>query len=137
MAESLNVDLETVCFIIFNAREFEAQEAALDDDTGSNASDDGFRSILASGGGDSTYDEIKALIDSLDVDEQSALVALTWVGRGDFDAGDWEEACATARDRHNNRTAEYLLGMPLLSELLQNGLSELGLSCADYEKEHL
>ena len=43
----------------------------------------------------------------------------------------------TARERHNNRTAEYLLGMPLLADLLQTGLDELGLSCADYEKEHL
>lgn len=137
MPESLNVDLETVCFIIFKSREFEAQEDTLDDDTGSNATDDGFRGVLASRGDDRTYDEIKSLIDSLDIDEQAALVALTWIGRGDFEADDWEDACGTARERHNQRTAEYLLGMPLLSELLQNGLSELGLSCEDYEKEHL
>ena len=137
MVESLNIDLETVCFIIFKAREIDAQEDALEDDSGSNASDDGFREILTSRGDDQTYDEVKSLIDSLDIDEQSALVALTWVGRGDFDADDWDEALSTARERHNEHTAEYLLGIPLLADLLQNGLNEFGLSCADYEKEHL
>jgi hypothetical protein len=137
MVDSLDIDLETVCFIVFKAREFDAQEEALDEDPASNPSDDGFREILASHSDDQTYDEVKSLIDSLDIDEQSALVALTWVGRGDFTADEWDEARATARERHNNRTAEYLLGIPLLADLLQNGLSELGLSCADYEKEHL
>ncbi len=137
MVDSLDIDLETVCFIIFKAREIDAQEDALEDDSGSNASDDGFREILTSRGDDQTYDEVKSLIDSLDIDEQSALVALTWVGRGDFDADDWDEALSTARERHNEHTAEYLLGIPLLADLLQNGLNEFGLSCADYEKEHL
>ena len=137
MVDTLNIDLETVCFIIFKAREFDAQEGVMDEDPGSNASDDGFREVLASHGDDQTYAEIKALIASLDVDEQSALVALSWVGRGDFEAGDWDEALAMAQERRNNRTAEYLLGMPLLADLLQNGLGELGLSCADYEREHL
>jgi hypothetical protein len=137
MVDSLNIDLETVCFIIFKAREFDAQEGVSDDDPGSNASDDGFREVLASHGDDQTYAEIKSLIDSLDVDEQSALVALTWVGRGDFESDDWDEAFSTAQDRHNDHTAEYLLGQPLLGDLLQNGLGEMGLSCVDYEKEHL
>ena len=137
MVDSLDIDLETVCFIIFKAREIDAQEDALEDDSGSNASDDGFREILTSRGDDQTYDEVKSLIDSLDIDEQSALVALTWVGRGDFDADDWDEALSTARERHNEHTAEYLLGIPLLADLLQNGLNEFGLSCAEYEKEHL
>jgi hypothetical protein len=137
MVESLNVDLETVCFIIFKSREFEAQEASDDDDLASNASDDGFRGVLVSRGDDQTYNEVKALIDALDVDEQAALVALAWIGRGDYEAEEWDEACEAARDRQNEHTSEYLLGMPLLSELLQSGLGELGLSCEDYEKEHL
>ena len=137
MVESLNVDLETVCFIIFKAREFDAQEGVFDEDPASNASDDGFREVLAGHSDDQTYAEIKDLIDSLDVDEQSALVALTWVGRGDFGADDWDDALSTAQERHNDHTAAYLLGMPLLADLLQNGLGELGLSCSDYERDHL
>jgi hypothetical protein len=137
MVETLDIDLETICFIILKAREFDAQEGVFDEDPGSNASDDGFREVLAGHGDDRTYDEIKNLIGALDVDQQSALVALTWVGRGDFGANDWDDARQTAHERHNDHTAEYLLGMPLLADLLQTGLDELGLSCADYEKEHL
>lgn len=137
MPETPDINLETVCFIIFKAREFDAQEEVFDEDPGSNASDDGFREVLASHGDDETYNEIKALIDALDVDEQSALVALTWIGRGDFGAADWSEAISTANDRHNAHTATYLLGMPLLPDLLQTGLDEMGLSCADFEREHL
>ena len=137
MVESVDINLETVCFIIFKAREFDVQEGVFDEDPGSNASDDGFLEVLASHGNDATFSEIKALIESLDVDEQSALVAITWTGRGDFDASEWSEAFQTARERHNDHTAEYLLGMPLLGDHLQNGLGELGLSCSDYEKEHL
>ena len=137
MVESLNVDLETVCFVIFKSREFEAQEGPMDENPGSNASDDGFREVLASHGDDQTYNEIKEMIDALNVAEQSALVAISWVGRGDFTGEEWEDSYQLARERHTEQTAEYLLGMPLLSEYLQNGLSEMGLSCADYEKEHL
>lgn len=137
MVDTLEINLETVCFIIFKAREFDAQEGVFDEDPASNASDDGFREVLAGHGDDSTFDEIKEVIDGLDVDEQSALVALTWVGRGDFSADEWSDAYQTAQERHNEHTSEYLLGMPLLADLLQTGLDEMGLSCADYEKEHL
>lgn len=137
MVDTLDINLETVCFIIFKAREFDAQEGVFDEDPGSNASDDGFREVLAGHGDDSTYDEVKEVIDGLDVDEQSALVALTWVGRGDFARDEWSDAYKTAQERHNEHTSEYLLGMPLLADLLQTGLDEMGLSCADYEKEHL
>lgn len=137
MVDTLEINLETVCFIIFKAREFDAQEGVFDEDPGSNASDDGFREVLAGHADDSTFDEIKEVIDGLDIDEQSALVALTWVGRGDFSANEWSDAFQTAQERHNEHTSEYLLGMPLLADLLQTGLDEMGMSCADYEKEHL
>jgi len=38
---------------------------------------------------------------------------------------------------HNDRTAAYLLGMPLLSDFLEEGLDILGLSCDAIEREHL
>ena len=38
---------------------------------------------------------------------------------------------------HNERTAEYLLGEPLLGDFLEEGLSMLGFSCEDYEINRL
>lgn len=137
MVESLNINPETAYFISVKAREFSAQEGAVEDDAGSNAADDGFRSVLAESGDDNTVDELTELIRSLDIDEQSALVALSWLGRGDFSAEEWDEANATARERHTEQTAEYLLGMPLLSDYLLEGLSQLGVSCEEWDKEHL
>lgn len=135
--DELGISIENVCFVIFKAREFEVQTDVVEEDPGSNPTDDGFRGVLASYADDATYDEIKQFIESLDLDEQCELVALAWVGRGDFDLADWEEAEGLAHDRHNEHTADYLLGMSLLSDYLQAGLDALGISCEDVEKEHL
>jgi hypothetical protein len=59
----------------------------------------------------------------LDEDEQCDLVALAWIGRGTYDAQNWEEALAEARRAHNNRTAEYLSTLPKLGDYLEEGLS--------------
>lgn len=75
---------------------------------------------------DLTAEELRELIQDLNVDEAAELVALVWVGRGDYDAGEWQEAVAAARDRANRRTAKYLLGMPLLADWLEEGLEALG-----------
>ena len=37
---------------------------------------------------------------------------------------------------HNEHTAEYLMGTPLLADYLSEGLACLGISCADFELQH-
>ena len=54
------------------------------------------------------------------------LVALTWLGRGDFGADEWQTAVAQARDSWNERTADYLIGTPLAADYLEEGLDSLG-----------
>jgi hypothetical protein len=73
-----------------------------------------------------TEEELRELIDDLNVDETAELVALVWVGRGDYDAAEWADALAAARERANKRTAKYLLGMPLLADWLEEGLEAIG-----------
>jgi hypothetical protein len=75
---------------------------------------------------DLTEQELRALIDDLNVDEAAELVALAWIGRGDFSAEEWDEALAEARSRANRHTASYLLGMPMLGDWLEAGLEALG-----------
>jgi hypothetical protein len=91
-------------------------------------SDDWARQILADHAGDPTYQEIKTTIDDLEPDQQVTLVALMWLGRGDYSSDEWEVAVETAQDSWNERTAEYLLGTPLLADYLSEGLDELGYS---------
>lgn len=73
-----------------------------------------------------TEEELRQLIDDLNVDEAAELIALMWIGRGDYDAGEWTEVVAEARQRGNKRTSDYLLGMPMLGDWLEEGLEAIG-----------
>ena len=73
-----------------------------------------------------TETELRELIDDLNVDEAAELVALVWVGRGDYSASEWTEAVAEARANSDKSTSNYLLGMPMLSDWLEEGLEVIG-----------
>src|SRR5688572_29103186 len=125
----LGINPEKVCHVIVKARAFDAKEGATDEDSGSNAADDGMTDVLEDLPGDPTLQELKAFIRALDEDEQAWLVALAWIGRGTFDGKDWMEALRQAREERNARTAEYLTGLPLLGDYLEEGLAAFGESC--------
>jgi hypothetical protein len=62
-------------------------------------------------------------------------VALAWVGRGDYEPEQWEEALTLARERGDgNSTADYLIQMDLGADLLAEGLGAFGLSIEDVER---
>lgn len=79
--------------------------------------------------------ELRAFIDRLTEEEQASLVAVMWIGRGSFGADELEEAKATAANEATTPTADYLLGSPHLSDHLENGLDELGISIVDDEDD--
>ena len=60
-----------------------------------------------------------------------------WLGRGDFDAGEWRDALAQAREIHDARETSYLIGTPLLADYLEEALAALGYSLEDQEKGRL
>jgi hypothetical protein len=70
--------------------------------------------------------ELRAQIGDLNVDEVAELIALAWVGRGDFSASEWSDAVAAARERPYRRAAKYLLGLPQLADWLEEGLEIIG-----------
>lgn len=133
----LNISVEKVCYLIIKAREFDVKVEVVEPDPGSNPSDEAMDTVLEDYADDPVFAELKEFIDDQNVDEQVELVALAWVGRGTYDIADWREAVAEARRAHNNRTAEYLLGMPLLGDFLEEGLAAHGLSCDEYDMDHL
>jgi hypothetical protein len=119
----LGISPEKVRYIIVKARQFDAKEGDADPDEGSNASDDKMADVLEDKpGDDAVRSELTSFINALDEDEQINLVALAWVGRGTYDIDEWEDAIDTARNEHNKRTGEYLLGLPLLGDYLAEGL---------------
>ena len=120
---SLNLPLDKVSFIILKAREYDVKEGDSDPEEGSNAIDDGQADILTDNGEDPVRDELLGAIRALNDEERIRLVALAWLGRGTFEFDEWKEALATARSEHSRRAAEYLLGMPLLGDYLEDGLA--------------
>ncbi len=130
---TLAISPEKVCFIIVKAREFDAKDEVTEPDPGSNPSDDMDVAVLEDHEDDPVVEELTSYIDSLSEDEQIDLVALAWLGREDYSANDWQTVREEAARAHNQRTASYLLGMPLVADFLEEGISMLGYSCEEFE----
>jgi hypothetical protein len=130
----LAIPVEKVAAILAKARQFDVKDVVTDLDSGSNASDDAMLSILEDHADDPVQAELIAMIRGLNEDEQVDLVALTWLGRGDGDLDDWQEIRAEAARAHNRRTAEYLLGIPLLGGYLEEALTQIGYSPEEFEE---
>jgi hypothetical protein len=127
----LELNPEIVCAIIERAREFHAKEEVVLPDDSSNFSDDLAIQILADHADDLSFEEVKQMIDGLDPDQQTSLVALMWIGRGDFGAEEWDAAYEEARQMWTDHTAEYLLSRPMVADFLEEGLAALGHSCEE------
>ncbi len=128
----LEISTDKIGFVIVKSREMAAKVAAWDDGA---TSDHDAESILEDFSDDATQAELKEFIRDLNEDEQASLVALAWIGRGSFAAEELDEALSTARSERTNRTADYLLGMPLLPDYLEEGLDRLGYSVEDTEDD--
>lgn len=133
----LQISPEKVCFVVIKAREFDVKDLVTEPDPGSNPTDDKMISVLENHADDPVIQELTSFIAAMSEDEQIDLVALTWLGRGDYDAEDWETARSDAAGAHNDKTANYLLGIPLLGDFLEEGLSMSGRSCEEFELNRL
>jgi hypothetical protein len=91
-------------------------------------------SVLENHNDDPVQTELTAIIRGLNEDEQVDLVALTWLGRGDGELDNWDDIRAEAVRAHNRRTAQYLLGMPLLGDYLEEALTQFGHSAEEFEQ---
>ena len=133
----LAISAEKVAFIIEKAREFDVKEAASDPDSGSNPSDDDALDVLEDDGSDPVVHELGSFMIALNEDEQLDLVTLTWLGRGDGTIDDWNDLRARAVEARSEygsprrETVRYLLGEPMLGDLLAGGLEEFGIDWTD------
>jgi uncharacterized protein DUF3775 len=116
-----------VCFIIEKSREYLGEDVGVEADDSNPADDD--ERVMLTEAGPSLRRELVEFIRSLDVDEAAALVALAWIGRGDFEPEEWRTAVAEAKQRAEGPTWKYLLGFELLPDYLEDALSAFGRSC--------
>jgi hypothetical protein len=120
------LDLSTgaVQFVIDKAHEFQSRDdVMLPDDGEENVPDeDMVMQVATDFGNDAYYQELTTTINDLDPDQQMSLVALMWVGRGDYSLDEWAEALKFAEETWTDHTGEYLVSTPLLADYLQEGL---------------
>ena len=132
---TLTIPLETLTYIIEKARAFDAEVDPVTPDEASNPTDDdaGTVEILEDTIDNPTAEELASALETLNDDQRDEIVALAWVGRGDYGKGEWSEALGAAHERHNGEEARYLMGTPLLADYLEEGAAQLGYSREDLE----
>jgi len=129
--------LETICRLILRTKELEAQVPANDPDEDPDDVDDledggeggGTLSVLQDELNDGVEEEVQAVLDDLAEDQLAEVLALAWVGRGTYDASEWDEAFAEAGDLKPGERIGELLDMPLLAGYLEAGLAAFDYSC--------
>lgn len=126
----LTVSLETICRLIVRARELEAQVPAIetDDEDDPTDSDDPL-AVLEDEANEAIEEEVRTLLDDLADDEVAEVLALALVGRGSFDASEWDEALEEANEEDAASIVDQLLDMPMLAGYLDAGLAAFDLSC--------
>jgi hypothetical protein len=133
----LEIAPEKVAHVIIKAREYDVKVGAWDDSPENGDAEEDPSAILEDYANDPTRAEIASFIERMNYDEQASLVALMWVGRGTYEKEEFDEAVETARAERGNAVANYLLGVPLLADYLEEGLEKMGFSVGDVESDVL
>ncbi len=122
----LNLNSGIICDILAKAREIlvkdEVSFPEITDDMDANY-------VLEDHADDLTYQEVISAINNLRPDQQVTLVALMYMGRGDYSKEEWDEAVNMAKDHWTEHTGEYLLSRPTMPEDIERGLNALGINC--------
>lgn len=134
----MDISIDKIRSLILEARRIDVKEQDTDPDSGSNPIDDGQIDVLTDqgvdeGGIDGAEAELRGMIDGLNEDEAADVLALLYVGRGDFEIDQWDQAIALARERNaaSPDLADYLIGTPNLGDLLDEGLDAMGETLTD------
>jgi hypothetical protein len=124
----LAISVDKVGFLIEKTREFDVKEAETDPDSGSNPTDDDMIDVLEDDGCDPVAQEISGFVNAMTEDEQIDLIALMRLGRGDGSIEEWNDLRREAAEVRGRSTSRTLLGEPLVSDYLAEGLDAFGLS---------
>lgn len=129
----LGISLETVATVVDLARAIEGKEET--DPEQEDEDSDSTAALLQETEDDPTPELLADFIGEMNAEEQAALIALAWTGRGDYEASEWTEAVRLAVERNAaGGTATYLLEMDLLGDLLAEGVAAFGLSIENVER---
>jgi hypothetical protein len=124
--ETIDVPLDKVAQIVLLARSFDAPLDYMDGEDAGDGLDTRSSLTPEAAIDDPVESELRRAIDDLSDDEQAVLVALVWIGRGDFASSEFDQALTMAFERRAGRTSDYLLGFPMLGDLIEQGASACG-----------
>lgn len=129
----LRISVEKVCALIEAARELAGKVPSTAGDRTTTGDDSKLATIDEPEGigedEDARRRETVEFIAGLNVEEQTDLLALIWLGRGDYDISEWDEAVAEAEARIAARDPDYMIGDAALPEYLGDGVEAFGLTC--------
>lgn len=135
--QPLAIPADAVCFVVTLLREYENSELLGDEaDSGTQEASpleaedvDVYTQHETDYRNEPVRQELESFINDLPEDQQTDLVALMWLGRDNGSEDDWPSIREEAAQAHNARTALYLLGSPLASDFIEDGLETLGFTC--------
>jgi hypothetical protein len=130
---TLSTSTAQLGFLVAKAREFDVEVPPSGTEDGSDMADDRAVAALEDTPDNPAEQELEAALKDLNTDQLREVLALTWVGRGDYTAAEWTQALAQAATLDETRTPGYLMETPLLADLLETGLDELGYNITDDE----
>ena len=129
----LRISSEKVCDFIEAARELAGKVPPTTGDHTTTGDDSELVTIEEPEGigedEDARRRETVEFIAGLNVEEQTDLLALIWLGRGDYDIGEWDDAVSEAEARIAARDPDYMIGNAALPEYLGDGLEAFGTTC--------
>lgn len=121
----ININPEIIRFVINTAREFQTECDNVTQDDQVNPLEEEF-DISSNSSTEHTVNVFDVVINDLEPDQQQCIVALMWLGRGDFSIDEWPDAINEARDHWSNHTASYLISTPMVADYLAEGLAMHG-----------
>ena len=134
---NLSISSEKVCFLIVKAREFDVQDVDTELEDGANPADDRMIDVLEESKDNPVEQEMRVFIAELGEEEKADLIGLLRLGRGDGAMDEWEAMRSEGHREYAGNVAAYLMGEPLLGDYLEEGLSQFGISCAEFEINRL
>jgi hypothetical protein len=130
----LRISTEKVCALIESAREIAGKVASTAGDRTTSGDDSKLATIVDDPGQDfnerdDRRGQMVEFIAGLNVEEQTDLLALIWLGRGDYDIAEWDDALAEAEARIAARDPDYMIGDSALPQYLGDGLEAFDRTC--------
>src|SRR4051794_23709581 len=125
----LRISTEKVCAFIEAARELAGKVPSTAGDRTTTGDDSKLVTIEDYPGEDDRRHQTVEFVAGLNVEEQTDLLALIWLGRGDYDIAEWDDALTEAEARIAARDPDYMIGDAALPQYLGDGLEAFGKTC--------